>query len=123
MYKYDINDLVLMMTGLLTASVMLKFAKKLAEPVPDPEWLNRLSVTLNGLHKLGNSIDLDSSLLEQISHLSTQTDKECLVPAMVIKDRFDSIIAGVQNNLNSRKFMYVPGDQAIYWDNINYIWG
>jgi hypothetical protein len=116
--EYPINDLVLMLTGLLSASSLLRLAKEPQEPIPDPEWLSKVSVALDGLHKLGAGIEIDSSLREQIARLKDDVGKEnCQVSAIVIKTRLDSIIEGIQNNLNLRRFMYVPKDQAEYWEN------
>jgi hypothetical protein len=116
--EYPINDLVLMLTGLLTASNMLKFAKSPSEPIPDPEWPTKVSVALDGLHRLGGALEIDSSLMEQIASLKDDlVQKPCNVPAIVIKTQLDSIIGGIQNNLCKRTFMYVPVDQAPYWNN------
>ena len=69
MHKYPIDDLVLMLSGLQTSSVLLKFAKEPSSPIPDPEWLKRVATVLDGLHKLGDDIELDTSLMQQISAL------------------------------------------------------
>ena len=118
MYEYSISDFVLMLNGLLTASNMLKFAKSPHEALPDPEWLHALNVSIDGLHILAEKMELDSSLVDQISKLRNSTsDGKCDLPAIVVKDKLDTIIDGVQENLGSRHFMYVPRDQAPYWEN------
>ncbi len=119
MYEYAINDLVLMLTGLNRSRGLLEFAKSPSEPIPDPEWLKNLSLCLDGLHILGSSIQLDSSLMLHIAEMKKETaDPACTLPAMLIKDRLDGIISGLQQNLQTRKFMYVPREQASFWNNL-----
>lgn len=119
MYEYAINDLVLMLTGLITASEKLGIANNPHEPIPDPPWLHDLSTTLDGLHVICGHIQLDSSLMDQIVRLKGSIrDGVCSLPATVLRDRIDTIVGCIQENLRSRKFMYVPQDQAEYWENI-----
>src|SRR5438270_10803523 len=87
MYEYSISDLVLMLSGLLTASHMLKYAKSPHEAIPDQEWLQQLSVAIDGLHILAEQIEMDMSLVDQIAKLREVTGREkCELPANVIKD-------------------------------------
>ena len=120
MFEYSIDDLVLMVSGLLTSSNMANFAKAPSDPIADRDFIVAITVCLDGLHKLGSAIELDSSLLSQISDLRGETESgACALPAILLKDRLATIIKGVNDNLRSRKFMYVPRDQAAYWDNID----
>jgi hypothetical protein len=120
MFEYSIDDLVLMVSSLLTSSNMANFARAPSDPIVDRDFIVSITVCLDGLHKLGAAIELDSSLLAQISDLRGETESgTCALAAMLLRDRLATIIKGVNDNLRSRKFMYVPRDQAAYWDNID----
>jgi hypothetical protein len=120
MYEYSIDDLVLMLSALLTSSNMANFAKAPYGAISDRDFIVSITVSLDGLHKLGTAIELDSSLLQQISDLRRETESgTCDRPAIVLTERLASIIRGVHENLRSRRFMYVPRDQSLYWDNID----
>jgi hypothetical protein len=115
MFEYAISDLAQMVAGILTTSNMLKFAKDQSSPV-GPERLSSVSGVLFALYGLGKEIDLDSSLLAQIAELHHDTSREdCRIAAIALKVRLDYIIDGIHDNLKSRKFMFIPADQAVYW--------
>jgi hypothetical protein len=120
MLKYSVGDLAMMLAGLQTSAVMLKFAKDPQNPLPDPEYLDRLHTVLDGMHRLGSGLDFDTSLTEQIESLmkflKEESDNQ---PATTsIKTRLDVILEGVLDNLKRRMFMYVPAGDAIYWNNL-----
>jgi hypothetical protein len=117
MREYSIKQLVALLTGLLRASDIMESAHKRSLPAP-PDMLPRVSKVLKGFHVLGSEIELDSSLISEIKKLTDELINEtCTLSPLVIKTRLTLIIEGLQDNLGSRKFMYVPKDQASYWDN------
>lgn len=118
MIEYSINELVVLLIGLLSARGILKSAPLPTAPVPQPGWLQKLSRVLAGLQQLGEKIEIDPSLLNEIQKLKDEVGvTSCDLPALVIQTKLDYIIEGVQNNLESRKFMYMPRDQVPYWEN------
>ena len=117
MFEYAINVLVQGVSGLLAASTVLAQAKNPLSPA-DPKNLKSLSKVLFGLHVMGKDIGLDSSLLEQIATLNKLISREnCKTPTIRIELRLDIIVQGILGNLDSKKFMFVPTDQAFYWEN------
>jgi hypothetical protein len=117
MFEYAVNDLMQILVGLQTTSTLLKSAK---EPLSPPEWgtLKKVGTALSGLHKLGQKIALESVLLDMIAQLKEDAwQKHPQVPAIVFKSRLDAIIEGIIGALKSRRFMFVPSDQASYWEN------
>jgi hypothetical protein len=117
MFEYAINVLVQGVSGLLAASTVLAYAKDPQSPA-DPKNLKSLSKVLFGLHVMGKDIGLDSSLLEQIDTLNKLISREnCKTPTTRIETRVDLVVQGILGNLDSKKFMFVPADQASYWEN------
>jgi hypothetical protein len=117
MFEYAINVLVHGVSGLLAASTVLAYAKNPLSPA-DPRNLKSLSKVLFGLHSMGKDIGLDSSLLEQIATLNKLVSREnCKTPTNIIAMRVDLIVQGILGNLDSKKFLFVPTDQASYWEN------
>ena len=118
MFEYAVHDLMQILVGLQTTSAMLKSAK---EPLSPPEWatLKNIGTALSGLHWLGQKIALEPGLLGMIAQLKDDvwTTKHSQIAAIVVKTRLDGIIDGVIIALKSRKFMFVPFDQASYWNN------
>jgi hypothetical protein len=118
MFEYDIATLVHAVSGLLAASATLGYAKDPLSPASSHS-LKNLSKVLAGLHMLGKDIGLDSSLLKQVETLHEVVSREnCETPTVKIETRLSSIIQEILVNLNSKKFMFMPGDQASYWENI-----
>jgi hypothetical protein len=118
MFSYDIHDLVLMLSGILQASNTIELAAGPMESI-NSEWLKNLSVSLDGLYRLGSAIEIDSSLQEQVKDLRDSTaNGSCTLASIVVMDRLQQILGAVYNNLKSRKFMYVPREQAGFWNNL-----
>lgn len=116
MFEYAINDLVMCVSGLLAASSTLKSTSDPLMPV-DGRRLKNVSGVLAGLALLGREIGLDVTQLHSIEELKKDVELRPEMPTMTIKTRLDSIIQGIHLNLNSKKFMFMPGDQASYWEN------
>jgi hypothetical protein len=116
MFEYAINDLVMGVSGLLAASSTLKSTSDPLMPV-DGRRLKNMGGVLSGLVLLGREIGLDVTLLHSIEELRKDVELRPEMPTMTIKTRVDGIIQGIHLNLNSKKFMFMPGDQASHWDN------
>jgi hypothetical protein len=114
MIKYPINDLIPFIAAIQSARDMAARATDPIEPIPDEKFINSLTMCLDALHKLGAGIDLDTSLLAHLKELhDTGKDR----PALVVSTKLECILDGVLENLQHRMFMYVPADQATYWNN------
>ncbi len=116
MFEYAINVLVQGVAGLIAVKATSGRTDPLS-PV-DPSRLKNLGKILTGLHVYGREIGLDSTLLNQIEKLHDVIMREdCRTPTLAIETRLDGIIQGIVGNLDSKKFMFVPTDQASYWEN------
>jgi len=82
------------------------------------EFLVNLALVVDGLMIMSRNFDSDPSLEDQMQKLKSDLEsKSCDKREAVIAARLAAIVDGVQNNLNSRKFMFIPEDQAKYYDN------
>jgi hypothetical protein len=118
MFEYAIDELVMAVSGLLAARVILAEDTKDALAPADPNYLKNVVKMLNRLYHLGKAMGLDSSLLAHIDSLYNEINVEdCQIPAVTIRTKLDCISDGIQENLNSRKFMFIPSDQFYYWGN------
>jgi len=132
-YDFPVGDLALMLVTVTRASRDLgtgdnlknskistslsKKGLKLREVCTD-EWIGQLAITLDGLSITCRHFDPDPSLAELIIRLRDDllhgsSDRR----EAVLKARLDAILGGIENNLNSRKFMFMPADQALRWQN------
>lgn len=117
MYEYAITVLVQGASGLVAAKATLGYTKDSLSPV-NPRRLENVGKVLTDLHMYGREIGLDSTLLEQIEKLhGLVTSEDCKTPTIAIETRLESVIQGIFSNLDSKKFMFVPADQASYWEN------
>ncbi len=122
MFEYAIDELVMAFSAMFAVSEILRTRKEPLEPIEtgpiDAQRLQSLCKILNGLYYLGKEMGLDSSLMAQIDKLYGDLRREkCDLPTITIRTRINSIIEGIQENLSSRKFMFLPADQASYWGN------
>ena len=82
------------------------------------EFLVNLALVVDGLMIMSRNFDSDPSPEDQMQKLKSDLEsKSCDRREAVIAARLAAIVDGVQNNLNSRKFMFIPEDQAKYYDN------
>lgn len=118
MYEYKIGDLALMLGGLNKTARDLSTSDQLQQSIADDEYIRQLAILVDGLAILCKNFDADPSLIEMIETLRddlkspTLDRREC-----VLFVRARAVEAAIQNNLNSRKFMFIPADQASYWDD------
>jgi hypothetical protein len=113
MVEYSINDLVRIVTALLRTADVLHFR----EPHEDADrgQVNQVAAKLDELSGLAKKIELDSSLLFEITKLSVECDAS--ISAIVLKTRLDYILSGIQENLGTRKFIYLPREVAKFWND------
>jgi hypothetical protein len=134
MYEYKLGDLSVMFTAALSAAKDLGTADNLKKSLADadeevrkktkirevctPEWIANLATVMDGLTIVCKNFEPDASLLSQIEGLrndlaSGNIDRR----EAVLGTRLVTVLEGIQDNLNSRKFMFVPSDQAPFYDN------
>lgn len=117
MYEYKVGDLALMLGALIAASRDYSTSDRLSQPIATDEEMSNLAKVLGGLGILCRNFDADPSLLEQIKGLEQGILKKTAdLRESVLHANLEAIIKGVQNNLDLRKFMYMPSEQAAYWD-------
>lgn len=119
MFEYRVGDLAQMLTAILVAERDLIAAEALGTGKPNPEYCEKLAVCLDGLVICCHNFDADPSLLQQMRTLEKElkdgiADTRC----PVLYARLRPIIEGIQNNLDSSKFMFLPKDDATYWGNL-----
>jgi hypothetical protein len=118
MYEYKIGDLALMLGALSIVNRDLGTSDTLQQPICTDDFCNNLSLVLNGLAILCDNFDADPSLLEQIKTLEGELiEGKADRRESVLRARLDGIGKSIENNLNARKFMFMPADHASYWNN------
>ena len=120
MYEYKIGNLALMLGSAISVSRDLGTSDQLEKPILTDEYCKQLALIIEGLRLLCQNFEVDPSLKQQLEILENDL-KSGLKDRReaVLCARLDLIISGVQNNLNSRKFMYIPANQAVYWENMD----
>jgi hypothetical protein len=113
MIEYSLNDLLRIVTTLLRTTDIVHF--KESHEDAEPTLAKHIGSELETLSGLARKIELDSSLVLEITRLST----ECASPilAIVLKTKLEYIINGLQDNLRTRRFVYLPREVAKFWDN------
>lgn len=118
MVEYKLNDFALTLGSIISASRDLHTADQLKQPICDDLFCTTLGTSLEGLGIMVNEFDADPSLIKQITFLSESLLKGTADRReAVINAQLRAIIEGIQVCLDSRKFMFVPADQAGYWFN------
>jgi hypothetical protein len=116
--EYKIGELALLLTSLATLCRDLLASDKLDHPIATDDKLSDFATCLEALAFFCTSCDADSSLIEQIHDfrremLEGKADRR----EAVLHARLKAILLAVEHNLDARKFMYVPADQAPYWNS------
>lgn len=120
MYEYKLADLAQMWTAVLSAQRDLLAAEALGTDKPDDRYCERLAICLDGLALCCDMFDADSSLILQMRNLENELkNKSADTRCPVLNARLRTIIDGIQNNLESRKFMFIPKEDATYWNSID----
>jgi hypothetical protein len=124
MERYRIGDLTLMLGNLIATRRDLMVADRLGKRVADwrgggAEYFNNLALTLDGLAIVCSNFQCDQSLVHQIRDVEASVKDETPdgVRESDIAAKLGLIIAGVQNNLESRAFLFVPRHMVTYYDN------
>jgi hypothetical protein len=113
MIEYSINDLLRIVTTFLRTTDVLHF--KESHEDTEPILAKHIGKELEGLSGLARKIELDSSLVLEITRLSTECASP--IPAIVLRTKLEYIINGLQDNLSTRRFGYLPRDVAGFWNN------
>jgi hypothetical protein len=119
MYEYRLGDLAQMLTAAIAANRDLIAAGDMGAEKPNPDYCEKLAVCVDGLAICCENFDADSSLIQQMRTLERELkDGTADTRCPVLRSRLQGIIEGIQNNLDSRKFFYVPKEDATYWHNL-----
>jgi hypothetical protein len=118
MYEYKVGDLALMLGALRSACRDLQTSDGLGQPLCTDEFCANLSTVLNGVGILSENFDADASLREQIKTLEEELNSGTIDRReAILRARLETLMQGIEINLNARKFMYMPPDEASYWNN------
>lgn len=126
MRECKIDLLVRMFGALHDVSRDLNAADVLGQPYFDFKKMKPVNLAriLDGLVMVCEEFDVDPALIEQIKTFESELRTNSLdLRDAVLRVRVEAIIAGVRNNLDSRKFMYMPPDEASSWQNPAYFGG
>lgn len=118
MREYKIDELALFLGSLATVSRDLGTSDNLKQPICTDKFLEKLAWVMEAVAILCEGFEADPSLRSQVEKLRSEL-KEHAVDRReaVLQARIDAIIEGIENNLTSRKFMFIPPDEASYWNN------
>jgi hypothetical protein len=118
MWEYRVLDLALMLGALRSFSRDLSTSDQLAQPICTKEKLSHLATVLDGLRICCENFKADPSLVIQIAKFQQDVSNGSVDSReAVILARINAIVIGINNNLDSRTFMFVPADQAVYWNS------
>lgn len=119
MLEYKIADLVLLLSALEVVRRDAVHADRgQSSEMPPQKWKDSLGEILDKGIALCSSIDIDTSLVSAMTRLrDSLKDGTADCRPTVMHARIDAIISGIQENLNSRMFMYIPSRDAHYWGN------
>jgi hypothetical protein len=119
MFEYKLNDLALGLGAIISASRDLSTSDTLKQPICTEDYAKIIGTSLDGLAIMCGNFNADPSLVKQMKMLSKSLlDGSADRREAVLHVQLVAIIEGIQTNLESRKFMFVPADQAAYWSNI-----
>lgn len=117
MHKYELGDLVLMLSGIKGAQIASRTDENQSK-VPPEEYCEKLAAALDGLSIMCANFHPDPSLIHQILKLRTELmDGTADRRAPALNARLTTLLDGIDNNLKLRTFMFIPGDQAWYYEN------
>jgi hypothetical protein len=120
MYSYEVGDLALMLGTAVKVCTDLSRSDRLAQPICDDAFCSHFVQIIDGLVIVCENFHADPSLIEALKSLL----EDAKSPAFdrresVVYARLAPILEGIQNNLNSRAFMFIPEDRASYWENFD----
>jgi hypothetical protein len=118
MKEYRIGDLAAVLSGLTSLCRDLSTSDQLSKPICTDQELANFATCLDGLVICCNNFEADPSLINQIIIFRQEILKHTVDRReSVLHARLKAILDGVEHNLDLRKFMYVPADQAPYWNS------
>ncbi|SRR6266478_308709 len=118
MKEYKIGDLALVLTGLTSLCRDLSTSDQLSKPICTDDELAKLAMVLEGLIICCNNFEADRSLINQIITLEQEILKQTVDRReSVLHARLKAILKGVEHNLDLRRFMFIPAEQAPYWNS------
>jgi hypothetical protein len=118
MEDYRVADLAYMLGGVTIVSRDLSTSDQLEQPISDDKFCRNLGTLLDGLQITCNNFEADPAILGQLERFSTELIKlESDRRAAVLKVRLDTILEAIRENLESRKFLFIPVQDVVYWDN------
>jgi len=118
MDEYRIGELAQMLTRVLIFCRNLAVAEDLGQDKADHDYCEQIRASVDGLAACCSNFQVDRALLLQMRNLDTQLKNGTAdTRSPVLHARIAMLIDGVQENLNSRKFMFMPADEAWYWNN------
>jgi hypothetical protein len=118
MYRYNIADLAKFVSTGMKICTDLDTSDTLKQPICDDVFCSHFVHVVDALRILSEQFEADPSLIEALKSLRDDAKgpkfdrRESVVVA-----RFRPILHGIQNNLNSRAFMFVPVERTQYWEN------
>jgi hypothetical protein len=120
MYRYKLGDFALMFGTATKLCTDLSTSDQLQQPICDDRWCADFPKIVEGLLIMCRNFEADPALLVALESLladskSPKFDRR----EGVIRARLKPILDGIQNNLNSRAFMYIPAERAKYWQNFD----
>lgn len=119
MYEYRLGDLARMWSAILVAQRDCMAAEAMGKEKLDLPASRALAICLEGLAICCQKFDADDSLLEQMRTLGKELkDESADLRFVAIHSRLRVVVEGIQNNLESRKFMFLPKEDALYWENL-----
>jgi hypothetical protein len=118
MRQFNISELTTALTSLTAICRDLSTADQISKPSCTDEMIVELDLGLEMLFACCFGISADSFLISQIVELRNEIKrKQVDRREAVLCVRLTAILKGVENNLQSRRFMHVPADQAPYWNS------
>jgi hypothetical protein len=118
MRRYKVGDLALMLGTAVKICTDLATSDKLQQPICDDKFCKMFVPIVEGLLITARNFDADPALIHAIEELYTDAkNSDFDRREAVLYARLKPIVEGIQNNLNSRAFMFIESDRAEYWEN------
>jgi hypothetical protein len=119
MKEYEVSDLTSFLGALEKACRDLSTSDKLSQPICTDDFLSNLGRVLDALRILCTRFDADPSLINQITVLSTSAvELRCDRREAVLHAQIEAVLSGISTNLDERKFLFMPADEAAYYGKL-----
>jgi hypothetical protein len=120
MWLYKLGDFALMFSTAVKLRVDLNTADQLKQTICSDDWCAHFPEVVEGLLIMCRNFQADPALITALESLLS----ECKSPKFdrregIIEAKLNPILEGIQNNLNSRSFMYIPAERAKYWEDFD----